>query len=134
MGNTFNPSFILGNSKSLASEDKIAALGKIARENLTETNQDKRAEIIERGNINDLTSIFRRYSNQEWIILFDHLSFLIGNSKSKNTAFEISVSEDFTRDAIVEKYQQDQVVRLERGNINGSNKSFHNNALFVWIL
>ena len=137
MGNTFNPSFILGNSKSLTSDDKIAALGKIARENLTETNQNKRAEIIERGNINDLTSIFRRYvclNNQEWIILFDHLSFLIGNSKSKNTAFEISVSEDSTRDAIVEKYQQDQVVRLERGNINGSNKSFHNNALFVWIL
>ena len=123
MVNNFNPSFILGNSKSLTSDDKIAALGKIARENLTETNQNKRAEIIERGNINDLTSIFRRYvclnSNQEWIILFDHLSFLIGNSKSKNTAFEISVSEDFTRDAIVEKYQQDQVVRLERGNING---------------
>ena len=59
MGNTFNPSFILGNSKSLTSDDKIAALGKIARENLTETNQDKRAEIIERGNINDLNSIFR---------------------------------------------------------------------------
>ena len=56
MGNTFNPSFILGNSKSLTSDDKIAALGKIARENLTETNQNKRAEIIERGNINDLNS------------------------------------------------------------------------------
>ena len=56
--------------------------------------------------------------NLEWIILFDHLSFLIGNSKSKNTAFDLSVSEDSTRDAIVEKYQQNEVVRLERGNIN----------------
>ena len=51
-------------------------------------------------------------------ILFDHLSFFIGNTKSKNTAFKISVSEDPIRDAIVEKYQQNEVVRLERGNIN----------------
>ena len=72
MGNTFNPSFILGNSKSLTSDDKIAPLGKIARENLTETNQDKRAEIIERGNINDLNSIFRLYiwSGSYFLIIF----------------------------------------------------------------
>ena len=49
---------------------------------------------------------------------FDHLSFFKGNTKSENTALKISISEDSIRDAIVEKYQQDEVVRLERGNIN----------------
>ena len=52
----FNPSFIPGNSKSLTSDDDVAVLGKIARENLTETNQGKRAKIIQRGNIKDLNS------------------------------------------------------------------------------
>ena len=47
-----------------------------------------------------------------------------------NTAFEILVLEDSISEAIVEKYQQPQAVRVVRGNTISLNGRFDDNIFF----